>query len=316
MSSPKERYIFIDILKGISILLVVYGHIIPGSIPLFTEYAGIFRMPLFFFVSGVLFSNTRYQNNFKEFLYKRYKGLVIPFFYFSIIVALGYFFIEDDYRAFIFKLVTWGWGGYALWFIPVLLGSQIIYYAVCKLPPYVRLISIVSLGILSFLSSRYIGYIPYNLCLCLCGAYFFGMGNLCKKYLSFTKKCTGGIPIIIFVSGFAISLIYLLSDRHPQWFINDIPSLVFYVAPLGSIACLAVIALLIERGGVSVIHRFFSVCGRQSYIILAFHQIICMIAQRYVPSKIAIMIMIVSLAFLVWFIPKYLPWMLGKSKAQ
>lgn len=107
----KERFLFIDILKGISILLVAYGHIIPGAIPSFTEYAGIFRMPLFFFVSGVLFSNERYKNNFKDFIYKRYKGLVIPYLYFSAIVLFGYMLLNKDYSSFLLHTLLYGWGG-------------------------------------------------------------------------------------------------------------------------------------------------------------------------------------------------------------
>ena len=309
----KERYIFIDILKGISIILVAYGHILPGAIPIFTEYAGIFRMPLFFFVSGVLFKDSIYKEDFKDFIYRRYRGLIIPFIYFSFLVALGYIFIEEDYINFLKNLLQNGWGGYALWFIPVLFGSQLLYWPLCLLSKWMRLMLIILLGILSFASSKLFGFVPYNLLLCFCGAYFFGLGNSCKVLLHLTKKIQVGTSIPLFVLGFIISLSYLLSNSQPQWFINDIPSLVFYIAPLGSILCLSILSIYIERYGPYFLTKFFSICGKQSYIILAFHQIIVMIAGQYLPSKLTIIIMFFTLTFLVWFIPKYLPWMLGKS---
>lgn len=312
----KERFLFIDILKGISILLVAYGHIIPGAIPSFTEYAGIFRMPLFFFVSGVLFSNERYKNNFKDFIYKRYKGLVIPYLYFSAIVLFGYMLLNKDYSSFLLHTLLYGWGGYALWFIPVLLCSQIIYYPLCKIQSAkIRLLCVAMLGCISYFSSLVLGYIPYNLLLSFCGAYFFGLGNLSKDTLKYIKKISFWRALLLFSMGLLFSLIFLFSKQQPEWFINNIPSVVFYIAPLGSILSLAMVAWLIEKYCRKIVQDFFSICGKQSYIILAFHQIICMIAQQYVSSKVAILIMIVSLAFLVWFIPAYMPWMLGKKKS-
>ena len=313
----KERFIFIDILKGVSILLVAYGHIIPGVIPEFTEYAGIFRMPLFFFVSGVLFNNEKYKNNFIEFIQKRYRGLLVPFFYFSIIVLVAYSIIEKDYFCFLLKTLRNGWGGYALWFIPVLLLSQIIYYPFSRISSSkVRLVCLFVLAGCSYISSLLIGYIPYNLMLGFCGAYFFGMGNLFKPYLYYSKKIDFKKAFGFFVLGVLFSFIYLISDDRPEWFINKVPSIVYYIAPFGSILSLAMVALYIERSGWPLLVEFFSICGKQSYIILAFHQIICLIAQMYVPSKVAILIMIFSLAFLVWFIPKYMPWMLGKKDGK
>lgn len=106
-----DRFIFIDLLKGIAILLIVYGHIIPGSIPGLTEYVSTFHIPLFFFISGLLFDGAKYSNRFKLLCKNRWKGLVLPFIYFSIIVAFGYYFITDAYLPFITNLLFKGWGG-------------------------------------------------------------------------------------------------------------------------------------------------------------------------------------------------------------
>ncbi|MCD4694754.1 MAG: acyltransferase family protein, partial [Bacteroidales bacterium] len=49
----KQRFEWIDIAKGIGILLVVYGHCQPP--PLIEKFVYAFHMPLFFFISGFLF---------------------------------------------------------------------------------------------------------------------------------------------------------------------------------------------------------------------------------------------------------------------
>lgn len=107
----KNHYGFVDILKGIAILLIVYGHIIPGAIPFMTEYVSTFHIPLFFFVSGLLYNDVKYKDNFMSFIANRIKTLMCPFFYFSAVVALGYIFVTDDFRSFLISLFINGWGG-------------------------------------------------------------------------------------------------------------------------------------------------------------------------------------------------------------
>lgn len=105
------HYAFVDILKGIAILLIVYGHITPGAVPFVTDWVSTFHIPLFFFVSGLLFNNIKYKDNLFRFFKNRAKGLVFPFFVFSIIVALGYYYVIEDYYSFLIGLITTGWGG-------------------------------------------------------------------------------------------------------------------------------------------------------------------------------------------------------------
>ena len=206
---------------------------------------------------------------------ERTKGLVVPFLFFSIIVAAGYYFVEDNYREFICNLLKNGWGGYALWFVPVLLLAELGYFPLSIVPPLYR--------------------------------------THIKMVSSLDVKQLGLITIL----GGVFSLIYLpFSSTLPDWFVNKIPSMIYYISPLFATVCLMCLSILIERYLGKYIVGFFSTCGKQSFIILAFHQIIVMIVGRYLPSKMTILIMIVSLTFLVWYIPKYLPWMLGKTNVN
>lgn len=308
------HYAFVDILKGIAILLIVYGHITPGAVPFVTDWVSTFHIPLFFFVSGLLFNNIKYKDNLFRFFKNRAKGLVFPFFVFSIIVAIGYYYVVEDYSSFLISLITTGWGGYALWFIPVLIMVEIAFYPLSKMRPTLVLACILICTILSFISSIKIGLVSNNMLLAFCGIWFYGIGNLCRPFLICTKK-VGVTYYVLCVIGFLLSLLYLpVCHILPEWFINKIPSPIYYLTPLFAIGGMVSISLFIERNFNRYIIVFLSTCGKFSLIILAFHQIVCMIAQQYVSSKAAILIMIISLVFLVWFIPKYIPWVLGKSK--
>ena len=171
-------------------------------------------------------------------------------------------------------------------------------------------------AIVSYLTAQYIGLLPHNVLLVFCGLWFYGLGNNSRRFLSYSANPSQNRTIEIMLLGLILSLLYIpFSKTLPEWFINKIPSPIFYITP---------VAATIGIGGVSVLiskystfwSKFFAICGKQSFIILAFHQIICMIAQQYLPAKISILIMIISLMILVMTIPKYLPWMLGKSRTK
>lgn len=123
--SKSNRLEWVDIAKGITILLMVIGHTsIPEPI---SKYIWSFHMPFFFFVSGMFYSPDKYSK-FKNLLSRRVYTLIIPYTFFSVIVMLGYF-----------ETIYWrpeelilGWYGYALWFIPVLFVAELMLYPFAK----------------------------------------------------------------------------------------------------------------------------------------------------------------------------------------
>ena len=85
---PKKRYENIDFMKGICILLVVAAHI---DMPLLSHPCfSLFRMPLYYFLSGIFFS--RYDG-IKTFLTKKINNLIIPYLFFSGFALTLLFFI-------------------------------------------------------------------------------------------------------------------------------------------------------------------------------------------------------------------------------
>lgn len=83
LESKPERIGWIDTAKGIGILFVMLGHCyLDGK---FTFWFYACHMALFFFLSGYTF---HYSKNWRTFLLKRIKGLVVPYCFFSVTVAL------------------------------------------------------------------------------------------------------------------------------------------------------------------------------------------------------------------------------------
>jgi fucose 4-O-acetylase-like acetyltransferase len=94
MSVPYQRTAWIDILKGIAILFVVFGHN-PFLLHLPHKVFNViysFHIPLFYFISGYLFKpNVSYKNLFN----KRLQSLLKPYFFTCIAFSVVYILIKD-----------------------------------------------------------------------------------------------------------------------------------------------------------------------------------------------------------------------------
>lgn len=85
ITSKRERLAWIDFLRGIAIIFVIYGHCKPES-KLFFDLTSPIKMPLFFILSGFLF-NTK-DNNPKNYLLGVWNKLVIPWICLSVLALI------------------------------------------------------------------------------------------------------------------------------------------------------------------------------------------------------------------------------------
>lgn len=89
----------INILKALAIMIIVSGHLEFSLIPMFPPYS--FHLALFFFISGYLFKE-KYLENVFEFLKKKSKTLLVPYYLYIVF----YFLVTCA----IFKLTGRFWG--------------------------------------------------------------------------------------------------------------------------------------------------------------------------------------------------------------
>ena len=74
--AAKKQLDYIDIAKGLGMLFVIWGHIKHGGLTPAFIYS--FHMPLFFFISGMLFNPLKYDK-FLPFVKSRVKRLLVPY---------------------------------------------------------------------------------------------------------------------------------------------------------------------------------------------------------------------------------------------
>lgn len=108
----KKRIGWLDICKGIGIILVILGHVYSDAYPV-KIWIYSFHMPLFFFVSGYLKGLFKKKTTFKE----KIITLIIPYLELLIVQIAFYFFIERRFHAF-----TMG----PIWFLLALFGVEIL----------------------------------------------------------------------------------------------------------------------------------------------------------------------------------------------
>lgn len=138
MNNVCLRKDYLDILRGIGIFYVILGHIV--HISYVFQYIYSFHMPLFFFISGMLFAPSKYKST-SDYIKKKAKSLLIPYFFFYIVCLVYWYFVE--YKLFgrsgdttflrEFYLMFSGCvsiAGGPLWFLPSLFCVEILYWFV------------------------------------------------------------------------------------------------------------------------------------------------------------------------------------------
>lgn len=118
----KKRLSWIDVVRGIGIFFVVYGHIyIGGEI---NRWIYSFHMPLFFILSGYLWNKSgNNEIKFSSFLIKRIKTLLVPFVIFRLLLIVYWLIIESHFR-----LLDLG----PIWFLITLFVAEIMLYGILK----------------------------------------------------------------------------------------------------------------------------------------------------------------------------------------
>ena len=133
----KKRITYFDLAKGLGIILVVLGHMENISTEL-RIWISSFHMPLFFIVSGMLMaakgevSVEGASSDLAKLAIKKAKGILIPYFWFSIIyipIDVMNLFIENvDKHTFVQNILdsaTFS-GVSVMWFLPALFIAEVV----------------------------------------------------------------------------------------------------------------------------------------------------------------------------------------------
>ena len=184
--SKNSRIPWIDIAKGYGTILVIYAHL--GVGPLWT-WIYSFHMPLFFFLSGYVFS-TKYDA--KNFIKKKCKSILVPYVCLGIPMVLfellkyvdtGTY--SQDVAMQLFENLLRQERFWTLWFIACLFCLNLLFYALVRIRKREWIVAIVSF-LLPMLGLWYYQNggepLPWNADACMMAIPFFYAGYCYKQH--------------------------------------------------------------------------------------------------------------------------------------
>lgn len=266
-----NRKVWIDISKGVGIILVVIGHVVSEK-SIAHRYIYMFHMPLFFIISGYLFNETKVRT-FSSLFIGKVKRLMVPFCFFLFVPALFYGLIKGAWRYFyewpITEIVL---ADPPIWFLFVLFLVSILYFIKsCRNIIVLAFVSLLFLTMSRYFNVRfYIDTIAISLL-------FYAVGNKMRNLKVgsfFWGKSTSLMNILIVLLLIAIMMADVLYEPLPEinyraFAFKDVGfvGLISY-AMIGS---LSVFALAMQIRENTYIGRLLSYCGRNSLIIMCAH---------------------------------------------
>lgn len=202
-----HRIQFIDVLKGFAIFLVLWGHVIYRSSPVFA-FIYSFHMPLFFLISGFFFQSTLRLSP-REFLYKKGMQLFYPWLLWCVLLGIYHFIHLRLYEVNFLQAGILLFNRY-FWFLKSLFLSYVIVYFACRLfkkTVWAVAVSIVFVIVCPFLHVQSF-YLP-----------FFLLGIVLKNHYSFF------VPHVNKVLGISLTVFFVCLCFWKSDYIGMSPSL-------------------------------------------------------------------------------------------
>ena len=308
MEVSKQRTEYVDIAKGLAMLAVVWGHILTAGWSFVLVYT--FDIPLFFFISGMMFKKEKYRT-FWSFFKNRVRTLLLPYVIFSVItwgvwVAYNLAFHNNVniWKPLLQTVIAQGSGKYMihdipLWFVTCLFVVEMLYYFISKCHFAVNLVISAAMAAAGYfmLYNNFIDFdftkLPWNIEVAMSAMLFYAVGNLFVMRFKvswvseFTKKHKA-LSWLAWVVSTALMTVLGQINGHVTMGSNDLGKSVFlfYIDAFFGIISVLTFAGLAE--GLKPM-KCISWIGRNSFNMMAIHVpvqgFLCVILARLVHTS-------------------------------
>lgn len=284
----KDRITWIDIARGIGILLVLYGHGLNGDSYRYLIYS--FHMPLFFFLSGIVYHH-RKQENFLHFLKKNIKGILIPYFIFAILSYLLWVLNFGVEKITAEQIINHAYGvvygngnnGYlffnvVLWFLPCLFITKVAFELVTRVSEK-KLFIVAALLLFSIFGYLFAVFypgikLPFGIETAVTTTVFFGAGYLLNRYRNLLNPFIANHTLILLL----VSLILTITAAQINYNIYELQIdlrlnrlnnyFLFYIGALSGIFSTIVLSIMIKK------NKALEYIGKKSLILFVWHIIV------------------------------------------
>lgn len=277
-----NRKPFIDVLRGIGIILVILGHCHRPELSL--KLIQSFHMPLFFIISGYLFNREQIlTGSSKKYIKKKARALLLPYLFFSVfhyLLTLSQLIINDLPKAefhekairyfigLIYSRGTWYWmpNCSPIWFLTAMFVALFIFHLLMKASFKKQILFISLCTIFACLCSyTTLPKLPWNIDSACMSIIFLWFGYYCKQSKLLESKYT-----LIFI-------IPLLTLGAITAYFNPIDFVSIDSVIMGDVALMYISALSTSTALLIIIYRFIKhnrfleFMGRNTIIIIGFN---------------------------------------------
>lgn len=336
--SMKKRIEYIDLAKGLCILLVISLHIDMGKILYANEQVAnffyAFRMPLYYILSGLFLSIN--GGRYTDFVQKKINRLLVPFVFFVILsniyIYIKHIFIHSSFHYvsplyFLLTESSHEIHNAPLWFLASLFNTYMIFtfmHYVYQGSAYKIYITSLGLGYIGYMLGIHGINVPFYLDTSLTCVPFVCIGIIIRKTKILAHDGGGNSKLFnIAFSVLCFFIVYILHCGENQFHKNEYNNSYFIVLLAGICGSLGIISLS------KTIVKFpvISYIGRYSIIVLGTHNIIINEMDSFVlgffldkiPHPILlweittlIVVIVISCIFIHLFV-KYIPYLVAQQ---
>ena len=330
-----KRIDWIDVIKGLAMFIVIFGHTFPSNNGLIRKYIYSFHMPLFFLISGFT-AKKDLTLDFRSFVIKKINNLLIPYFIINIVSILFVYILTKigvlDSVPMLEYLVGTFYGctdvyqmiNGPTWFILSLFIVEVLFYLINKVSKNNKEIFIFSIicAIISYVNSisTFQVRLPWHINSSLTGVFFYCIGFLfisyCDKFSKIidSKRNSLIVGFILGVIGLVTSILNIRTSMYSEIYGSFI---IYYISSLSSIFAIILFVKLFLKKSV-----LFKTIGKYSLFYLSYHLYLIEFMEKYFSffTNNTLMLLVLSICVVFLLFPfallayKYFPIVIGKSK--
>lgn len=314
-ASTGKRIEYIDLAKGLCILLVVFHHMASYYNWDYSLWVPIqsFRMPLYFLLSGLFFKE---YSGFFDFFKRKTNKLLIPFLFFYLLTSVPLTMLVQQknlWDTLIAFSTSWDFENGCIWFLLSLFEINILYYTLFMMfnkHQWFLVFPVMALGVLGLIISPY--EIKYRCFLdtSIVALPFFYFGFVLYRKTSFLRYEFKLWQDIVFI-GFSVCFILAFSSQQ-DFGLNEYSNY-YSVYPCGIIGTLMVLVIARRLKHLPLV----SYLGRYSIIVLCTHMVVMKVFRHlmrfYVQDEsytmwLNFVLTILCMLFIIPLCRKYLPY--------
>lgn len=238
----KQRIEWIDAMRGFTMFLVVYGHVgllcFTTDDPIFNDFFMLWRMPLFFFISGFVFYKKELASTFqnvKSIIGKKFRIQVIPTLVF-IIIAYKMALIDIHYEYYWFTIVLFY---FFVFSVLIIWGGKLLKCSMLKYIYGTLAIAFVVSMSYSSLRPGFLNAYAGNLYLAHLNMFpYFCLGAWVKRNKNAVRKVIDHPAFLTTVQILCVAISYLMIKFY--WFRNAVPYNMFFYYVAGVLGVIIV----------------------------------------------------------------------------